>query len=238
VGRFVKTLTGAWLTAALFALASCGGESVATPPPLPVETSSPTRRPVIIPTTPAGWTPYSRSAFQIALPDAWREVKLGTAELEAAISQAQENNPPLAEQLRALLESGQYRAFVFYAVDSRNGDGVRNVSVSRVELEGTNDLTVYARAYADAFPNVIRGAAVKELQAPLRINGIDAAALVYDVSLVEPGGALATLRGVQYLYLLESGDAYLVTVTGSAEDAEALTRLAREIGTSFVAVTP
>lgn len=224
---------------ALALAAACGGDLPSeTPSAPPTSTPQPTRPPLIIPTTPAGWTPYSRSTYQIALPDAWREVKLSQQELQAAIAVAQENNPPLAEQLRALLESEQYTSFVFYALDEKGAGILRNVSIARVGLEGTNDAQTFAKAYADALPNVVRGSKVLEVQAPLRVNGIAAAAIVYDLSLVNPGGELVTLRGVQYLYLLESGDAYLVTVTGDASEAEKFMPLAREIATSFVAVTP
>ena len=217
---------------------ACGGEAqTATPHATTPATLAPTRRPVIIPTTPAGWVPYSRATYQIALPDSWQEIKLTDAELKSAINSAQESNPPLAEQLRVLLDSGQYKAFVFYAFD-QSGAGLRNVSLARTSLEGTNDLPAYARAYVDTLPNVVRGAKVVEAQTSVKINGIQAASVVYDVPLVDRAGALITLRGVQFLYLLESGDAYLVTVTGNASDAEKFMPLARQIGTSFVGVTP
>lgn len=219
-------------------LSACGGESENTAPTLPAATVAPTRRPVIVPTPPPGWTPYSRSAFQIALPNTWQEVKLSGAELKNAITAAQENNPPLAEQLRALLESGQYDAFLFYGADKNGASVAQNVSVTHVALEGTNDLSAFAESYAKTLPNVMRGAQVLEVQSPLRINGIDAAAIVYNVPLVDGEGALLTLRGVQFLFLLDSGDAYLVTITGDGSDADAFMPLAQQIATSFVAVTP
>lgn len=236
--RLLRWIAGALLLGALAFSTACGGETTPTAPTPPAQTVTPTRRPVIIPTIPAGWTPYSRSTYQIALPDTWQEVKLGETELKTAIASAQENNPPLAEQLRTLLDSGQHNAFVFYALDKNTVDGVRNVSIARIDLEGTNDLTAYAKAYADTLPNTVRGSKVAAVQVPLRINGIDAAEVVYDVSLVDSGGTLVTLRGLQYIYVLESGDAYLVTVTGGASDAEKFTPLARQIATSFVGVTP
>jgi hypothetical protein len=238
VERLLNRLAGALFLCALTLAVACGGDTATTTPAPPVQTATPTRRPVIIPTTPAGWTPYSRSTYQIALPDSWEEVKLGEAELKSAIASAQESNPPLAEQLRALLDSGQHSSFTFYALDKSASQAIRNVSIAHVALEGANDLTAYVKAYADALPNVVRGSKVTGVQVPLRINGIDAAEIVYDISLVDSAGALVTLRGVQYLYLLESGDAYLVTVTGGASDPEKFMPLARQIGTSFVGVTP
>ncbi len=223
----------------MLVVAACGGESqTATPNATPAPTVAPTRRPVVIPTTPAGWTPYSRATYQIALPDAWQEIKLSEAELKSAISSAQENNPPLAEQLRALLESGQYKAFVFYAVDKTNSASLQNVSIARTSLESTHDLVTYVKAYADALPKAVRGAKVVQVQAPLSVNGMQAASIVYDISLIDNTGNLLTLRGVQFLYLLESGDAYLVTVTGDTAGGEKFMSRARDIATSFVGVTP
>lgn len=230
----MKLLGSAVILGALLWLAACGGSGSETP----AVTNTPPAPPVVIPTAPPGWSPYSRSTFQIALPESWEQVKLGEQELRTAIAGAQENNPPLAEQLRALLESGQYKAFSFYAIDKQSTPILRNVSITRVSLEGTNDLQAYVRSYAGALPDVIRGARVVEVQAPLRVNNLDAASIVYDVSLVDNAGTLATLRGVQFLYRLDSGDAYLVTVTGDANDADKFMPLARQIATSFVGTTP
>lgn len=220
------------------ALSACGGEPENTGPTLPAATDVPTRRPVTVPTPPPGWTPYSRSAYQIALPNTWQEVKLSEDELKSAIAAAQENNPPLAEQLRALLESGQYDSFLFYGAAKSSPSVAQNVTVTHVALEGTNDLPTYAAAYAKTLPNVMRGAQVLEVQSSLSVNGIDAAAIVYNVPLVNGAGELLTLRGVQFLFLLDSGDAFLVTITGDAKNADAFIPLARQIATSFVAVTP
>lgn len=235
--RNIKFFFAALACGAIILLAACGNAPTPTPDILR-ETSAPTRRPVIIPTTPPGWTPYSRSTYQIALPDAWQEVKLSEQNLKDAIASAQENNPPLAEQLRTLLESGQYKSLAFYAVEKSNAPVLKNVSIARLALQGTNDLEAFAKSYADALPNVARGSRVIEVQAPLQINGTNAAAFQYDVSLVNTEGVLTTLRGVQYLYVLDSGDAYLVTVMGDANDAEKFLPLARQIATSFVGVTP
>lgn len=225
---------GALILGALLLLAACGGSDVETP----AATQTPLPPPIVIPTTPPGWSPYSRATFQLALPDSWEQVRLSEPELKTAITAAQENNPPLAEQLRALLESGQYKTLTFYAVENQSAPILRNVSITRVSLEGTNDLQAYVKSYASALPDVIRGAQVLEVQAPLRVNNINAASIVYDVSLVDNTGTLATVRGVQFLYRLDSGDAYLVTVTGDARDANKFMPLARQIATSFVGTTP
>lgn len=223
----------------LLLLAACDTLKPAeTPVPISNPTASPTRRPIIIPTTPAGWTPYSRSTFQIALPDSWQEVKLSEQELKATVASAQENNPQLAEQLRVLLESGQYQAFVFYAIEPQGTGAGRNVSISRIELEGTNDLTAFVQAYAAELPNAVRGSKLVEVQSPLQVNSTRAAAIVYDLSLVDEQGNLKTVRGVQYLYQLDSGDAYLVTVSGELTEEAEFMPLAREIATTFVGLTP
>jgi len=223
----------------LIFLAACGGNETAVPnPPSTIVPTTPARQNIIVPTPPPGWSLYSRSSFQIALPDSWQEVKLQEAELKNAIAAAQNSNPPLAEQLRTLLESGQYKSFIFYATEKAHEPIEQNVSVARLTLEGTNNIQSFAKSYADALPNVVRGAKVVEVQAPLKVNGINAASVIYDVSLVDNSGNLTTLRGVQYLYLLDSGDAYAVTVTGNSADSLKLMPLARDIATSFVGVTP
>ncbi|MCC7163434.1 MAG: hypothetical protein IT331_13140 [Anaerolineae bacterium] len=220
----------------LIFLAACGGEPAT--PTRPAETVVPTRRPVIVPTLPPGWTPYSRTAYQIALPNTWQEVKLSRDALKNTIAAAQESNPPLAEQLRALLESEQYDSFLFYGAEKNSASVVQNVSITHLALEETNDLQTFSQSYADAFPNIVRGSKVLELQSSLRVNGIEASSIVYDMPLVDGAGNLITLRGVQFLFRLESGDAYLVSVTGDAGDADTFMPLARQIATSFVAVTP
>jgi hypothetical protein len=238
VERVRRNFFSALVVCALAVMVACGNSSQTPTPAPPQQTVAPTRRPIIIPTIPPGWTPYSRSNFQIALPNTWQEVKLGEAGLKAAIAAAQESNPPLVDALSTLLSSGQYKAFTFYAIDKNNATSLENVSIARVALDGSTDFATFAKSYADALPNVVRGAKVIQAQPPTRINGMNAAVMVYDVSLVNQTGDLATLRGVQYLYLLDSGDAYLVTVTGDGNNADAFMPLAQQIGTSFVAVTP
>ncbi len=233
----MKIFFGVVCFGALLFLAACGGNETATPTPPPAATLAPTRRPVVVPTLPTNWKAYRSSTFQIALPPNWQTIQLGESEIKTAIASAQENNPPLAEQLRVLLESGQYRAFVFYAVDT-SAPNAPSVSIARLGLEGTNDLQAYAKSYAETLPNVVRGSKVIEVQSSVRVNGMDAASFVYDVSLVNTDGELTTLRGVQFLYVLESGDAYLVTVTGSASQADAFMPRARQIATSFVVIAP
>jgi hypothetical protein len=219
-------------------LTACGGDQATQTPSIPLETAAPTRRPLIVPTTPAGWKAYSRSSFQIALPNSWQEIKLGESELRGSITAAQESNPPLAEQLRGLLESGQYQELLFYATETAGAPLPPNVSVAHIALDADDSLESIARSYASALPNIVRGSKIVEVQSSLQINGIRAASFVYDVSLVDSPGALQTLRGVQFLFLLDTGDAYLVTITASGSDADTFMPLAREIATSFVAVTP
>jgi len=221
----------------LFFLAACGSGTPTPAPNLATATIQPTSLPPTLaaPTPPPGWSAYNRSAFQIALPNTWQEVKLDENNLKSAIGNAQNSNPPLAAQLNILLQSGQYKSLAFYATEKNQASIVSNVSVSPLTLSGTNDLSSFAKSYADGLPDEIRGATVVETQAPLNINGMNAASFVYNVSIVDNSGNLTTLRGVQFLYLLNSGNAYLVTMTGDAADADKFTALARNIGATFVA---
>lgn len=235
----VNRLLGGLAFILLTFFVACGGSAeTKTPTTAPASAATAAPQAVIFPTPPNGWNLYSRSSYQIALPGDWQEVKLQKAELQAAIAAAQNSNPPLADTLRALLDSGQYTSFIFYAIAKTGAPILQNISVARLDLEGTPDLQAFAKAYANALPNTVRGAKLIELQAPLKVNGMDAAEVSYDISLVDNQAALATVRGVQYLYRLDSGDAYLVTVTGDAKQADTFLPLAREIATSFVGVTP
>jgi hypothetical protein len=226
------------LSAACLLLAACDALSGPPVSPEPTTRPTPTVRARVFPTPRPGWSLYARSTYQLALPDEWQEVKLEEAELNAAIARAQDSNPPLAEELRALLESGQSRAFVFYATNNERAPVIQNVSVARLVTDGVGDVSSIAQEYANALPNIVRGAQLLELRVPLELNGLSAARIVYDVSLVDSGGDLKTLRGVQYIYLLDTGDAYLLTITGDATDANEFMPLARDIATSFVGVTP
>jgi hypothetical protein len=206
-----------------------------------LSTPTPARTPtaaIVFPSPRPGWTVYSRSTYQLALPAAWRPIELDEAELRATIQAAQEANAPLAESLRALLESGRYRAFVFYAAATQPAAVIQNVSVVRIAGAGTNDIQSFARATADALPGAARGARVEAVRAPLTVNGLDAAEIVYTLPVISGDGDLVNVRGVQYLYLLDSGDAYVMTVAGDATDGDAFTGLAREIALSFAAVPP
>jgi hypothetical protein len=192
----------------------------------------------IPPTPPPGWNIFSRSEYQIALPASWQELVLQDQDLKDAIATAQSENPPLAAELNTLLQSGQYKAFIFYAADKSARPGVRTISIARTTLGGSNDLQTFAASYAEALPQVIRGAHLVEAQGSLEVNGMRAAAFVYDVPLINSNGVLTTSRGVQYLYQLDSGAAYLVTVTGDAREGDKFGALARAIATSFVGTGP
>lgn len=221
---------------ALLVLNGCGEAMTNTP--APVVTAAPTRSAIVVPSAAPGWKLYTRSTYQLALPENWQEVKLQEEALRDAVVAAQDRNPPLAEQLRVLLESGQYKGFIFYAVENNSAPIARTVSIARSSLPQGQSLGTLAQTYAKSLPDILRGANLIEMQAPLKINGMDAASFVYDVSLVDANGKLTTLRGMQFLYVLASGDAYLVTITGDAADAENFMPRARQIGASFVAMPP
>lgn len=220
------------LLVSVIGLSACSDSQTATI--VPVATASPTHQLVTFPTPASGWKRFERSTYQIALPESWQEIRLQEDEIKNAINAAQENNPPLADLMRTLLESGQYKGFIFYAADKNAAPIARTVSIARSPLPPNQDVQSTAQAYAQMLPNLVRGSQVTNVQAPLKINGMDAAAFGYTVSLVDQGAKLATLRGAQFLYVLDSGDAYLVTLTGDASDT-AFETTARSIAETFAA---
>jgi hypothetical protein len=226
---------GLMLFLLVLSLGACADPQTATP--LPDATATPTRQLVTPPTPAPGWKLVKRSTYQIALPDTWQEIKLQEDEIKNAVTAAQDNNPPLADILRTLLESRQYKGFIFYAADKNAAPPARTVAIARAALPPNQDLQSTAQTYAQLLPTLVRGAQVTNIQAPLKINGIDAAAFDYTISLVNQNAKLATVRGVQYLYVLDSGDAYLVTLSGDASDP-AFESVARDIAETFAAYHP
>lgn len=221
----------------LVIFAACTGGTQTPAPNSPTFTAQPpaTIPALTVPTPPPGWSVYNRSSFAIALPNSWQEVELDENNLKSAITSAQGSNPPLADQLNLLLQSGQYKSLSFYATEKNQANIVSNVSVSQLTLTGTNDLRTFAKSYAAALPDAIRGAKLIDTQVPLKINGLNAASFAYDISIVDNTKTLTTLRGLQFLYLMDSGNAYLLTLTGDAADGDKFTALARNISATFVA---
>ncbi|OQY82044.1 MAG: hypothetical protein B6D41_18760 [Chloroflexi bacterium UTCFX4] len=219
----------------LIILGACDSAPVApTAPPPPTTLAAPTRQVVRWPTAASGWNQFTRSTYQIALPASWQEIKLQPDALRDALARAQENNPPLADALETLLASGQYQGFIFYAADDNAAPLATTLALARAPLPPNQTIETLAQTYSEALPNLIRGAQVTRAPSTLKINNMDVAAFEYTLALVDTRGKLVTLRGQQYLYILDSGDAYLVTITGDAADT-ALPAQARAIAETFAA---
>lgn len=224
------------LAYALCLLTACNSTDVA---PLPGEVTRAvplaTITPFPTPTPPAGWRIYSKQGFQIALPTGWQEIALDEAGLRTALQAAQNNNPPLAESLGTLLQTGQYKTLVLYAARASSAPIFENVSVARVSVASETRIETIAQAYAGALPDAVRGSKLIQLVQSSPINGMDAAEIVYEVSLINGEGQLVTLRGVQYLFLPGSGELYVVTISGDNANGSALMAVARDMARSFVA---
>ncbi len=209
---------------------------IATPTPtIPPPTA--TLTPVITPTPPAGWTIHTKPGLQIALPNSWQEFPLDDATLKSAIDAASTNNPHLANTLNGILTTGQNKNFVFYAADqatAANGNIIDNLSVSRTTVPAGTSVDQAVRQYAEALPQILKGAKVIAFDAPMQINGQMAGEVDYDLPLVNGTGQVVNARGVQFLFVPTSGDAYVVTVTGDATNADKFMPLARQIGKSFL----
>ncbi len=224
--------------AAFFLLSGCEalfGPPTPTPVP-PTVTPTPTLPP---PTAPAGWTGHQKDSFQITLPASWQEIQMGDAALKQAIDAASTDNPHLADTLRGILTSGQNKNFEFYAVDSKSpGVIVTNVSVARTTVPPGTTAAQAAQQFASSLPQLLKGAKLVEVRGPLEINGLHAGEVDYDLPLVNPAGQVVTVRGVQTLFVPNSGNGYVVTVTGDASQANQFVPVAREIAQSFWLATP
>ncbi len=205
-------------------------------PTVPPPTVTPT--PIVFPTAPAGWSVHKNASFQISLPGSWQEIPLDEAGLKSEIDAATADNPYLATMLRSILESGQFKSFLFYATDKTSTDVINNVSIARTTIPNATSVDRAAREYADALPQVLKGAKLVAIDTPLEINGQNAAEVDYDLPLVNAAGQVVTLRGVQYLVLPNSGNAYVITATGDAANEEKFVPLARQIGHSFAVAAP
>ncbi|MDL1896540.1 hypothetical protein FBQ82_09720 [Anaerolineae bacterium CFX7] len=221
----------------VFILSACANSATPTAPVTATNTPTATRPAVVFPTAAPGWKIFKRATYQLALPDSWQEIQLHADEIKNAVAAAQVNNPPLAETLRALLETEQYKELDFYAVDKSATPRPRTISIARAALPPNQNIASIAAAYAETLPQAVRGAQVTKTQAPFQLNALNVAAFEYTLSFVDANAKLVTLRGAQYLYVLETGAAYLVTITGDATDAT-LSEFARSIAATFAATAP
>lgn len=224
------------IAVALCLLSACGSSEV---PSLPGQATRAaalaTITPIPTPTPPPGWRIFSKQGFQIALPPRWQEIRLDEASLRTAIQAAQDNNPPLADALGTLLQTGQYKTLLLYATATVSAPTLQNVAIARVSVPRDTRIETIAQAYAGALPDAVRGSKLVEVVQSLPMNGLDAAEIIYEVSLISGDGQLVTLRGVQYLFLTGPEALYVVTISGDKENSSALIVLARDMAGSFVA---
>lgn len=223
-----------WLALAILVLVSaCGGTPTAT-----LIAPTPQATPLIFPTAPAGWTVREAPSLRISLPPSWQPIALDEAQLKSEVDSASTNNPHLADTLRGILESGQSKSFLFYAADTSSTSVVTNVSVAKTTLPNGTSPEQAEKDYASALPGILKGAKLVAFETSMQINGRKAGEVDYDLPLVNAAGQVVTLRGVQYLFFLNSGDAFVVTITGDAASQETFVPLARQIGRSFVVTAP
>lgn len=190
------------------------------------------------PSPPAGWSAHDGPSFKISLPDSWAPISLDEPTLKKEIDAASSDNPHLAVTLKAILDSGQFKSFVYYAVDKTATNIVSNVSVVRTPSPAGSSVEQIERDYAQSLPQVLKGAKLVAMESALEINGLKTGEIDYDLPLVNSAGQVVTLRGVQFILFPDSGDAYVVTVTGDAAAQDTLVPLARQIGHSFFLTTP
>ena len=137
----------AWLIGLVMVLSACGETNPLTQTAIATHTTTPTRPAMVLPTAAPGWKIFKRSTYQIALPETWQEVKLQADEIKSAILAAQDRNPPLADVLRTLLESGQYQGFIFYATDENTAPRAHTVSIARAGLPPNQNLHRHSQLF-------------------------------------------------------------------------------------------
>src|SRR5437867_3968253 len=144
------------VTAALsILLIGCGTNQVT--PTLTLPPTTPTHIALPSPTSPEGWSIHHKSNIQVALPTSLHEIELDESALKSAIEAAQSNNPPLAETLRGILESGQYKSLLFYAVDTAATIIGTNVTVVQTTIPNGTRPQDAEQHYVDALPELIKG---------------------------------------------------------------------------------
>jgi hypothetical protein len=216
-------------------LGGCSAVTLPGPTGIPATATLP---PAVVPTPPTDWNLHYGPSFQIAIPPSWEQIALDETTLKSQLDAASTDNPHLANTLKAILDTGQFKSFLFYAADKTGTMITSNVSVTRTQTPSGASAEQIGRDYAQALPQVLKGANLVAMETALTINGKSAAEVDYDLPLVNAAGQVVILRGVQYLFFVDPGDAYVVTVTGDASDQERFVPLARQIGRSFFLTSP
>ena len=143
---------------ALVLLISLGACSVSTTPTPTVPAPTLTPSPIVLPTAPAGWSVRQGPSFQISLPVSWDQIPLDEATLKAQVDAASTDNPHLADTLRAILDSGEFKSFLFYAAENTNASIINNVSIARAPTPNGTSAEQAEKDYAQALPQVLKGA--------------------------------------------------------------------------------
>ncbi len=223
--RMLQSTLSAIVIAAL--AAACGG--AATPVP-----ASPTAAPT--PTLDPAWTLHESEAdgFAIALPTEWRPIELDAktldASLEAAVGQSPELKFMLEGQARNLIASGvKFFAFDLGAESIESGM-TTNVNIIKIPLGAEVALDFYV----DLNLGQLEGLSSVEkpvLHKRVKVMAGDAEQLRYGMTVNTPNGNL-TLALTQYLVIVGE-DAYVITLTTSADQAEGYSAVFEQIGQSF-----
>ena len=216
-----------------------------TPTPSLTSTRTPSPTPSQTPTQPPTSTPYAEGdlliyekpgdGFAIGLPPTWAPFDVSAEAIEAAITFVKKNNPDISDLLTSQLKSLIAAGVKFFAIDfgpGSAGDGiVTNLSILYQPLPITVSLDAYIQiniAQLEALPNVV--APVKHNTVMLKAG--EGEELQYQLTVNLPGGKTTTAAITQYVFI-EGKDAYVITLTTRASQAEKYAPIFAEIGKSF-----
>lgn len=171
--------------------------------------------------------PRQTERFVIALPAGWRELPLAVESIQQAAREAEGRNPRLTVVLRSLLEGERYKQLEYFAFDPATGDSVNVVRTS--VAPGTTVVQVVNES-RQALPQTVPGLAVTGVRTDLRINGVEAAALDYELRVFLPGTGMQTFQGLQ-VYLLTGDALHVISVNGPA--GAGFTALAERIAGTY-----
>lgn len=180
---------------------------------------------------PDGWRIQRAGQFELALPDSWRMLPLAKADLESMASSVETSNPRLAQVIRQLLQSGQLGNIRFAAADaSAKGDVTANANLFVAPRDATQPVKQTLETTIKQLLQQLPAVNLVQSNTELKLNGVDAARIVYDLPIRQPQGGAVIIRGVQF-YFIDGANVNIFTLTGPPDVA--FVALADTIGKSL-----
>lgn len=208
-----------------------------TPTPAAGAKATSTAAPASASTVDPSWTVYEKPdiGFSVALPPSWKQIDMDPATLDASLKVVKEQNPEMAAalegQARNLVLSG-IKFFGFdLAPESTSAGFATNISVLKQSSPAAVALDVYVQANVGQLENLSNVTKpVNHRRA--RLAAGEAEELRYTMNVNASAGQSMSLRLTQYL-LVKGKDAYVITLTTTAEQGDKYAPTFEKIGQSF-----